>query len=147
MFGVAQGEKTEQDKQGPKQAKTKKKAAKQKPKKVSKTVGKKPSKQETHKVAVKKAKAMFKDDIPEDVSTYCFLSELYGSFKLEMYSEKSYIRGKDPASSKWKSIIGSTAKEHNKVCRLLVPFVSQGLSVPELYKHRESLLSDLRDVD
>jgi hypothetical protein len=110
-------------------------------------VGKKPSKQETHKVAVKKAKAMFKDDIPEDVSTYCFLSELYGSCKLEMYSEKSYIRGKDPASSKWKSIIGSTAKEHNKVCRLLVPFVSQGLSVPELYKHRESLSSDLRDVD
>ena len=77
---------------------------------------------------MKKAKAMFKDDIPEDVSMYCFLSELYGSFKLEMYSEKSYIRGKDPASSKWKSVIGSTAKEHNKVCRLLVPFVSQGLS-------------------
>ena len=95
---------------------------------------------------MEKAKAMFKDDIPEDVSTYCFLSEVYGSCKLEMYSEKSYIRRKDPASSKWKSIIGSTAKEDNK-CRLLVPFVSQGLSVPELYKHRESLLSDLKDVD
>ena len=49
--------------------------------------------------------------------------------------------------SKWKSVIGSTAKEHNKVCRLLVPFVSQGLSVPELYTHREFLSSDLRDVD
>lgn len=72
-----------------------------------------------------------------------FQSEKYGLCKLEMYSEKSYIRQMLPGGG-FKSVISCCTKGvHADVCRQLVPHVEKGLCVPELYKIREGLLSNL----
>ena len=75
--------------------------------------------------------------VPTDTNIHVFHSPQYGSCKMEIYSQKSYIRKKD--EGKWKSIIGSCSSKHGEVVRALVPYVIQGLNVEELYKVRNSL--------
>ena len=87
-------------------------------------------------------------EIPDDAKTYSFKSSVYGDCKLEMYSAKSYIRKKEPASKKWISIIGCCDPEHHAaVCRQLLPYVAKGLAVSELYEHRQELLFKMKCVD
>ena len=87
-------------------------------------------------------------EIPADAKTYSFKSSVYGDCKLEMYTSKSYIRKKEPASKKWVSIIGSCDPEHHAaVCKQLLPYVVKGLAVSTLYEKRQELLFDLKCVD
>ena len=75
--------------------------------------------------------------VPPDTNIHLFHSPQYGSCKMEIFSQKSYIRKKD--EGKWKSIIGSCSSKHGEVVGALVPYVIQGLNVEELYKVRNSL--------
>ena len=81
-------------------------------------------------------------EIPEDVSSFKFECPTYGSCKLEMYSEKSYIR------QWWRLILGSCDKTyHRQLCRRLVPEVQRGKNAADLKMIREKFLDDLKDVD
>ena len=74
----------------------------------------------------------------------CFHSTQWGRCKLEIYKEKSYIRYLDITSNKWKQLIGSVVAEiHGDVCRKLVPHVTSGLCVPDLYKKRGEIVEEL----
>ncbi|CAE7502011.1 unnamed protein product [Symbiodinium microadriaticum] len=105
------------------------------PMKPTKEATKEESKQEHKPKPKAKAKAGSKN--------LKFESEKYGLCKLEMYSEKSYIRQVLPGGG-FKSIVSCCQKGvHADVVRQLVPHVEKGLTVPELYKIREGLLSKL----
>ncbi|CAJ1376904.1 unnamed protein product [Effrenium voratum] len=87
-------------------------------------------------------------EIPEDVSSFKFECPTYGSCKLEMYSEKSYIRQWNQSDKKWRLIIGSCDKTyHRQLCRRLVPEVQRGKNAADLKMIREKFLDDLKDVD
>ena len=74
----------------------------------------------------------------------CFHSSHWGKCKLEIYKEKSYIRYLDITSNKWKQLIGSVVAEiHGDVRRKLVPHVTPGLCVPDLYKKRGEIVEEL----
>ena len=83
------------------------------------------------------------DTMPEDVNVYTFESSVYGHCKCEIYSMKSYIRCKDISAGKWKSVLGSCTPNHGAICRKLVPHVTAGKSVQELYSIRASFMEEL----
>ena len=66
---------------------------------------------------------------------------------MEVYKEKSYIRYLDITTNKWKQLIGSVVAEiHGDVCRKLVPHVTSGLGVSDLYKKREKIVEELTNA-
>lgn len=76
-----------------------------------------------------------------------FDSAHWGKCKLEVYKEKSYIRYLDITTNKWKQLIGSVVAEiHGDVCRKLVPHVTSGLGVSDLYKKREKIVEELTNA-
>ena len=133
--------------------KKKGKAAKKKPSQPKNPGPAKPAQSKKQKQKNKKEKDAQKAqgcglEVPPGVSSFKFQSSRYGQCKLEMYTEKSYIRYLDPSSKKWKSIIGSSViGHHQKLCRLLVPHVASGLNVASLLELRGKLLEQLVDVD
>ena len=88
-------------------------------------------------------------NLPE-LSNYAndtFYSAAWGSCKVEYYSQKSYIRFKDPATSKWKLLIGSECPQHKHVMKCLVPKVrDEALSKDELRDFRNQVQA-AEDID
>ena len=81
-------------------------------------------------------------------SSFKFECPTYGSCKLEIYSEKSYICQWNQSDKKWRLIIGSCDKTyHRQLCRRLVPEVQRGKNAADLKMIREKFLDDLKDVD
>ena len=139
MFLLSRGERQalRRSRQEKAKGKKNKKSASPKPKNT-------PKQTKTKDAVPKQTKT--KDAVPkaEGTKSYAFDSSNWGRCKLEMYSEKSYIRYMDISCGKWKSIIGSVAKGcHQECCRRLVPHVADGKSISELYELRAKIIADL----
>ena len=149
MFLLSRGERQalRRSRQEKAKGKKNKKSASPKPKntpKQTKTKDAVPKQTKTKDAVPKQTKT--KDAVPkaEGTKSYAFDSSNWGRCKLEMYSEKSYIRYMDISRGKWKSIIGSVAKGcHQECCRRLVPHVADGKSISELYELRAKIIADL----
>ena len=124
-----------------------KKKEEEKEKKIQKVQVHQPSLQVPEEDQVQVQKSHF--EIPEDQTIYNFESKVYGSCKMECYTNKSYIRRFDPESGKLKNILGSCLQGfHAKVVRGMVAAVAAGQSIEQLHELRKVLMDQMpKDVD
>lgn len=152
---TAQQKSVEQKKQPKAKTQAKKKTKKKHPKKKPATVNAAKKLVPKEKKPAPKAKAgmvgakskLSLDDVPlPGNGSFTFESITFGTCKLEMYKDKSYLR--HLVDGKYKNIIGSCVTGHHaECCRRLAPYVAQGKSSDELYQIRSKIIEALMDVE